>query len=126
MARNCTVLPWRPEELQQRRYDAFIAAVGYEQRARFVAETKRPQAGQRIAPSFSRQKVLAYGDNLQWYREAGFEVNEMGDEQFASWVWQWLHDVRPKNGDQLSLCVDVSSMSRFRIASLVAAVHRLS
>ncbi len=39
MNRRFIVHPWAESKLQEVRYDALVVALGYERRARFVAET---------------------------------------------------------------------------------------
>ncbi|MCL4553363.1 MAG: hypothetical protein M1305_07430 [Candidatus Marsarchaeota archaeon] len=121
----CLVKPWSLQNLREQRYDIFIAAVGFEERARYVAEAKRPEASARLACAFPERKSLAYEDNLAWYLDAGFDVQEKTDKEFEPWVWGRLQDVVADKDNALSLCVDISSLSRFRIAAIVAATHKL-
>ena len=57
------VIPWDLHSLKAETYDALIVAVGFETRARFIAEDRRPRAKRRHATAFTDRKELAYADN---------------------------------------------------------------
>jgi hypothetical protein len=108
------------------KYDAFIAAVGYEERARYVAKEVRPSAQRLEAAGFPDQQSLNYSRNLDWYRSAKYRVETPPDEQFAQWISGIVRTVSETNGlEPTTVCVDISSLSRFRIAVVVDELRRL-
>jgi hypothetical protein len=100
-------------------YDAFLACVGYEARSRFIAEVIRPEARRRVASIFSDRQVLSFDTNLSWYRSSGYELEEHDDEGYRAWVERVLARIFEEAGWEPRICVDISSLSRVRIAILV-------
>jgi hypothetical protein len=125
MNRTIGIKRWHPNELVQTRYSAFMAAVGFETRARFVAESKMPTSDLKFACAFDNNKEHAYFDNLDWYERNQYDVEEHGDDQFESWCKKTLTAAQSVERDTLRLGIDISSMSRFRIAALVATLSEL-
>jgi hypothetical protein len=101
------------------RYDGFIAAVGYESRSRHVAERCIAPAAFKAACGFASRKVLSYHENIAWYRSAGYEVIETPDSGYARWLDDLLCRLCGNRTDTVTLCVDVSSTSRLRLALLI-------
>jgi len=118
MANNPHVSLYRPDSLPAQ-YDVGIAAVGFEARARFVAENLHPDARIRLACAFPDRKVLSYQDNIDWYSRNGYKTEEVPDEPFGVWCGEVLRNIRQTGSGQLRIWVDISSLSRFRIAALV-------
>lgn len=116
------VIPWDVHSLKAETYDALIVAVGFETRARFIAEDRCPEARRRHAIAFTDRKVLAYADNAEWFARNGFDVEECSDAEFGGWCLDVLQRLKPKEENALTVCIDISSMSRLRIAQLVDAV----
>jgi hypothetical protein len=100
-------------------YDAFIAAVGFERRSRGVAEFLKPKAKKLLACAFSDRKVLNYDENMAWYLDNGYAVTDRGDEGFRAWLEDNLTGLSGQDGRPLRLAIDISSLSRFRLAVIV-------
>ena len=125
MSRSPSVDPWMPDN-HQLEYDLFIAAVGYETRARFAAEHLVPQAKRKIAVAFpDRKSDYDYPYNLAWYRKSGFETPEVHDQSFQAWCDSVFGGMEEGEESSLSVCVDVSSMTRFRMAVIVDTLRKL-
>jgi hypothetical protein len=77
-----SVKPLVKEKLQKRPYDLFLCAVGFETRARYIAEECKPNSRRRIAIAFRDRRVIAFDDNLQWFTLSGYEVFKHTDETF--------------------------------------------
>lgn len=113
---------WRPGIRSDDRTDCFIGTLGYETRARHFAERTSLRAAKRVAIGFTDRQVLAYGDNKTWYRQSGYEVLEPTEAEFPGLVRKLLHDLQPSGSDSLSICIDISSLSRARMAAWVNAI----
>jgi len=125
MIRIPVVDPWMAST-QQLESDLFIAAVGYETRARFAAEHLTPQARKKIAVAFpDRKSDFDYPRNLAWYRKSGFETPEVHDQSFQMWCDSVFVGMEKGEESSLSVCVDVSSMTRFRMAVIVDTLRKL-
>ncbi len=116
------VANWNVEELSKVEYDQLISCVGYEERARHVAEKLRPNAKSRIAIGFTEQRSVSFADNLHWFLENDFNVDEVSDSNFNSACREALLAIKPVAGRPVRICVDISSLTRFRIASIFAAI----
>jgi hypothetical protein len=123
MSKSIALKPWHPGVSNEAPYDLFIATVGYETRARFVAESLNVQSKMKVACAFDNNKVHSYVQNLSWYKRAGYAVEEKSEDTFESWCEDVLKVVAQKaKGGGIRLGIDISSMTRFRIAALVAAI----
>lgn len=125
MNRLPIIRPWNRND-SSKRYDAFIAVVGYESRARYIAETINPIANEKIACAFSDRKVHHYQENHDWFLESGYKVEEITDKEFRNWWKIKLEGIRSSKLTWQSICVDVSSLNRFRIAVLIDTLRRLN
>jgi hypothetical protein len=120
------VAPLPKERLVQAEYDAFVASVGFEQRAWFVAEQLSPRATRRLACGFGARRELAYSKNQRLFARAGFELSDYSEEDFPSWWDGVLNETKVSHNDVLRLCIDVSSMSRRRAGVIMASLLELS
>jgi hypothetical protein len=108
-----------PDADRAREYDVFIAAVGFERRSRGIAEFLKPDAKKLLACAFNDRKVLSYDENMKWYLDNGYVVEEKGDNEFRAWLEQSLAEFRGRDGRPVRLAIDISSLSRFRLAVIV-------
>ncbi|MDQ1592584.1 MAG: hypothetical protein QOG71_3211 [Pyrinomonadaceae bacterium] len=129
MIKHClkSVKPWSQGTLSNPQYDALIAVVGYEQRSNYVASVFKHQSKRLFASAFDERKEHAYKSNLHWFEQQGFEVKESTDIDFKVWCEEILNKVDSEEEDNpIRICVDISSISRFRLAILMASIckHR--
>lgn len=109
-----------------RSYDVFFTTLGFEERARHIAEHYLPQATRRIANAFTDRKVCSYHHNHLWYKNNNYEIVDVEDDlEFYSWIKGILTQIPKDRSGKISVCADISSMSRLRIAGLVAAIADL-
>jgi hypothetical protein len=125
MNRVPTVKPWRTDS-RRLQYDAFVAAVGYERRARFVAEELGIQAFAKIACAFPDRKVHHYTENYNWFTESGYVVEETTDDCFSEWFENLLRRIDGNSSSKHRICIDISSLNRTRLAIMVDRVRKLS
>lgn len=105
-------------------YDLLLCTLGYESRARFIAETQALYARRKIAFGFKAQQVLRFDANESWFKAAGFDVIMLDEEDVRAHLQQTcLAAIRDKRS--LRLCCDISSMSRYRIAVVVDTLRAL-
>jgi len=108
-------------------YDVFLAAIGFESRARFIAETLGISAKRRVSCAFSERRELSFATNYAWFRDAGYTLLECDDDGAEESYFNELTKAFADGGLQrglVRLCVDISSLSRVRMASLFAALTR--
>lgn len=106
-------------DLTDTKYDAFVATVGFETRSRHIAQTCNPTAARKVACGFSSRKVLAYQENMHWYQNAGFDVEEMSDAEYGRWIANVVSRASTSGSRIINVCVDISSTSRLRLAMLI-------
>jgi hypothetical protein len=103
-------------------YDGFLCSLGFERRARSIAE-HLPRATHSAAIGFPSQQTLSYAENAAFFAAAGFERQTLDAHEFHPWVAEWLRSVLATCvGHPCRVGVDVSSMTRLRIAAVVEAV----
>ena len=122
MTESLSVRPL-PDDWAKQEYCLFLAAIGYEKRARFIAETIAPAARRKGACGFETQQVLEYQANTDWMASHDFDVTHKAEVEFADWLRSQLEKVEVSDG-QAKILVDISSMTRFRIASAILAIEK--
>lgn len=110
------------------RYDVVVCALGYESRARSMAEELSLSGDLKLALSFGDCKTHGYNDNLNYFTVSGFEIHEWSDEDFVAAIRTRIVSFLMERSSSLpgrrdiAVCLDISSFSRFRLASLVDLV----
>jgi hypothetical protein len=101
-------------------YDWLFVTLGYEERARHVAQSVVKSAARRTAWAFDDNKVLSYRDNEAFLRSERFEIVEEGLGSPQKWIAE-----AAEHGEVdrcvVRVAVDVSSGSRRRIAQWIEA-----
>lgn len=105
--------------------DVFIAACGYEGRARAAAQKFHSTAKRKLAIGFTSQRELEYAANREWFESSGFHVVEVGDDAFREVINQYFLEFAPEGG-VMSVEVDISCFNRLRLAHLVDALRSIS
>jgi len=105
----------------EQNYDLLLGTIGYEHRARYIAEHLRIKATQRIAIGFQLDRIFNYEENSNWYRSAEFEIHHLDDASFGRLLKDRLTEIarQPKSNDAVRLCIDISSMTRIRMAMIM-------
>jgi hypothetical protein len=120
------ITPWTAGATSGTECDLFIAAIGYETRSRFLAERGLVKARRRVAIGFEDRNVLKYSGNLKFYREAAFEVLEqVSDTEFTSVLLSMLMQLSSGPHANVKVCVDISSLTRYRLAQILWVVRNL-
>lgn len=119
MYRRFSVHPLDPMSVSERHYDLVICSLGYESRASHAAKTLNPNSANRKAFAFDFSRELSYEANAQWYSDNDYEVIEATDIVFKD---RLIHLLNALPKDTASILIDVSSFSRFRIATLLCSI----
>jgi hypothetical protein len=108
------------------RYDAVIGAVGYERRSSRIPAALASRAGVLAGIEFGEHKVLSYEPNRNWYLGVHAEVKELKPREITGWLTDLIARLSAGRDDELRLAVDLSSMSRVRVARMMPALmaHR--
>jgi hypothetical protein len=103
-------------------YDIVLATLGYEERARAIAQAVG-SASHLAACGFDSHRALSYEENRAWFSDNGFLVVEPGDTNYRAWLNTWLSEAVASAGTTagdvatpIRVAIDVSSMTRSRIA----------
>jgi hypothetical protein len=102
-------------------YDAIIATVGYEERSSYIASRLADCSNALFACAFDSRKKGAYRKNLIWFQRNGFSVEERSDGRYKEWCRDVLRHLSRAEKAPV-VCVDISSMSRSRMANLLEAL----
>jgi hypothetical protein len=102
-------------------YECCLYTLGYEQRSTYIAKQHQGQATRRVAMGFRDFHLFSYQDNKAWYTGNGFEVIECSDSDFRKHIEQIVAEVVGDSQTAVRVLVDISSMNRFRLASLIDA-----
>lgn len=124
------VHPWIARELPDlagERWDAALASIGFEPRASAIARHLPAVDGPRVAVEFKVRREHAYPDNLAFFNDGGWTVTQDWDDlEFLRMVKALLEDLAGRGGEHVPrVAVDVSSMTRARIAAVVQALWEL-
>jgi hypothetical protein len=106
-------------DVTQRGYDSLVCTLGFESRSRALAEqlansTPQPQIH---AVAFEHRHDESYVTNRRVIEGLGAEILEFDDDEFRGWALGWIETIERRR-----VAVDISSMSRPRIAALVEAM----
>jgi hypothetical protein len=103
-------------------YDNALASVGFEQRSRQIPEALSV-AGTAIP--FEDHQELEFDANMAYFEGSDWTIRSIGEEDYFIAVSDWITSSLCEQG-VTRLAVDVSSMSRLRIANVVEAALSLS
>ncbi len=112
-------------------YAALVCSVGYETRSSFIPRSLQKRCGQIWAYGFETHQVIKFGENRSWLEAHGvyFQEPEPAYQKHLSMQVHQLVDTwtkEAKNGsspsETLRLAVDISSMSRERLAKTILAI----
>jgi hypothetical protein len=122
MASPLHILPWTSRQLNELPsdgYDAVLATLGYERRSREVPLQLR-EASVRLAPAFVGQHVGSYDSNRDQLLAAQYDVKAVDEGAFPQLVRTFLRNAdEAAEGPTPRVAIDISSMSRWRIAAVV-------
>jgi hypothetical protein len=131
LSRQLLIAPYpatRLSELDGCTYISTVASVGYEPRSIAIARALG-DAGRGSAVEFSHAHVLAFEENSDGFRELGWETVSGTEEEFPRWVADFLAlnaaGELPSSAKRPRVAVDISSMTRTRIAATVQALAEL-
>ena len=102
-------------------YDLVLVALGFEERSRAFAETFQGQARTKFAIGFNDRHVLSYQANRKCLCSLGYEVLELGDNEFLHWWTDVLISVFEQASPSAAtrICIDISSQTRARLALII-------
>ncbi len=121
MQNSVKILPWKIKSIETGSYDLSIGVIGFEARSRAIFERFRIAAEKRIAAAFPDRRTLSFGENHEWYRRSGYGVLDVGDREFGDVMSDALSSLAGKLA-QPRVLVDISSMSRLRLACLISVL----
>lgn len=125
--RNLKVSPFDPEELRRNEYDLAIGSAGFERRARYIIEEFQPKAAVAWAPAFVNRQVLEFDRNNKVLSGLGYDTTPVDDGSFRDHLDKKIQQSlgNSDHGSSIRVVVDVSSMSRLRMATIVDAFRFL-
>lgn len=132
MSRPLLIAPWGATDfagLAGSGYTWAIGSIGYEPRAIVIATALKADCVG-TAVGFTQSQVLAYDDNRTAFSALGWETICRSDDEFVDWVRDlFAHhaagELRGPRQRRPRVAVDISSMTRTRIAAVVQALAEL-
>ncbi len=125
MIRSPRIRPFPARTLAQAAelpYDSALASVGYEKRSRQIPEVLTVTGA---AIPFRDKQELEFKRNLEFFREKDWNLLGAEDVDCYSKVSTWLNELLQDDRRPFRVAIDVSSMSRDRIADVVEALFDL-
>ncbi|WP_419826144.1 hypothetical protein [Sphingomonas sp.] len=105
------------------KFDVAVAAIGYEQRCRYVVGQKNVTATRAIGLEFGFLREASFASNLDFFRARGWEIhNAQGAACFDVLVAAIVEAAAEERA--VSVFVDISAMSREMMANIVLALSR--
>jgi hypothetical protein len=108
----------------ERQYHLLVAALGYEQRARCVSEVFSPRCNLKVAFGFDQQQCLSFEENRKWFATNNFTTIVTTNKDFSPALRSFLLE-KVSSIRHIRLLVDISSQSRYRIATLLTELLSL-
>lgn len=111
-------------------YDLAIFALGFERRASAIANVIQAKTG--LAFGFDHNKTHSYASNFSLFREKGYEVFlDLNNKDFSAVFYRTLCEALTKELAHtttrvFSVCIDVSSFDRYRLAEMVSTISNLA
>lgn len=106
-------------------FDLVVCAIGYEARASFAAESRALRGRVQLAYAFEDRHVLSFDENLEWFRNAGFDCQVASDDEFRASLADALSQMVGRTA-LLSIALDISSFNRVRLASAMHLCRQLA
>jgi hypothetical protein len=106
------------ERLGEEHYAGVLASLGFEGRSRQIPEAIG-SAGHAVAVPFGDRHDKEYDANLAWFKEHQWLLSECDEGGYMERVEEWLAHSCSGAADEVAVAVDVSSMSRSRMAAVV-------
>jgi|GEM_PF-732860 len=122
---RCSIGPSSLTDLQEDHFDLFVASIGFERRSRFLAQNHPIDAARKIAYAFTDRNCLSFKENVEFFKANGFTSEAVSISDFAKRFQEEVSSLTNGAEEQLRICVDVSSMSRMRMANVVEVACRL-
>jgi hypothetical protein len=129
---NLYVSRWESAQLAELgvepRYDLAVVSVGFEERSRAIAEAIDPP-GLGIGLEFSDRHEDAYEENHRVVTMRGYEIQSPAAstehlvKEMGSWVETAVAKRAPSENKPFRGVVDISSMTRTRIAAIIEACY---
>ncbi|MCQ8104375.1 hypothetical protein NP590_09700 [Methylomonas sp. SURF-2] len=99
-------------------YSFFIASLGFERRARYIAETLRPKATHHIAWNFKDRQTYSYLENKHWFSSNEYSIIDTDESDCIPEELKAILE-NASNHSNVIGCIDISSMTRKRMAAIV-------
>lgn len=105
--------------------DMLIYSIGYEARSRHVAEFYRASPANRIGINYRDNQILSYQQNRQIAASDGSSIIGDDNTQIRDEIERTIRDIK-LSGKKVTAAVDVSSMNRTVMASVLLALYDLA
>ena len=117
------VMAIEADSIGAREYSALFCTLGYEQRARYIAEQFGISARSRHSLGFTHNHVFDYQANRDFYRaRQNFDAPELSNDEFENVIPDLLRsDLSSEGNYKDRICIDISSLSRLRIAHVISS-----
>lgn len=109
-------------ELTLRRSDVLIAVCGYEVRSRHVSGLLRHQTCRRLCIDFETVEDETYRINREWFSQHGFDFVSATSTGLTSRLRDYVYGDEPPPELPLTVVADLSSMSRYIMASVIESL----
>ncbi|MEZ0446874.1 hypothetical protein [Cellulomonas sp. ICMP 17802] len=125
------VRPWSserevgPPDRDNQRFDLLISACGFEARSAHVHTTHAEWFDDTVAVTFPDRHELSYHANRAHFEDAGVSLLDLQDRDYSPWLQGLIFEQLAARGRALRIMIDISSLSRSRMAAAVETVTTL-
>lgn len=102
-------------------YDLLIAVLGFEHRCTFVPNYLQGRAREVRVAAFTNRRELSFSANESWFTRRRHRIDDVPEHEFGSWFVESVA-MLTHGSERAHICIDISSMSRLRIARCVEAL----
>ena len=112
--------------IDRNKYDVLIASAGFEMRSSGIPRMIHGNTSVVAAATFENNRVLSFEQNVSWFKSIGAVVADVPDSQFVDWIRETIERCEVPGGRPKRVAVDISSLSRTRIALAVEALSSMN
>jgi hypothetical protein len=122
------VVPLTPRRLEEGHLghlDLLIGGLGWELRSRRVPEALRDQTTRVLLLDLDSAGQGDYDSNVAYAEDQGIDHPDIEPKQLTGWLVDRVSEIENADSEAPKVAIDVSSLSRDRIAYLIQGIQRL-
>jgi len=111
----------RDEEIEDKKFDILIAALGYERRCVYIPQKLKQNYNNGLCLQFHDRQELSFKQNLDFYETSKFHIehwfNGLNRDNVIKFILNNMSGV--EHAKNLKIAIDISSMNRQMVAEII-------